>query len=181
MTTSIQPGWYDDPEDSNALRYWDGQNWTQNRQPKQTSQPMPPPTLPPPSAPAPPPPPPGLQPQWPAPGGAAPRRSRTVVWVVAGVGALVALGLLLLLVIGIFAGGKKTIVPDKAAKVLTNAVSRENNFTPTDTSCPSGVEAKVGAKFDCHFTGPDGKRVTGHMTVTKIDGDDVVFDMRWGD
>ncbi|WP_156748118.1 DUF2510 domain-containing protein, partial [Mycobacterium sp. E3198] len=28
MTTPNQPGWYDDPQDSNAQRYWDGQDWT---------------------------------------------------------------------------------------------------------------------------------------------------------
>ena len=61
MTTPMQPGWYDDPEDSNAQRYWDGQAWTPHRQRKprsaQSSAPnLPPPsTLPPPSAPAPPP------------------------------------------------------------------------------------------------------------------------------
>ncbi|MBV8966878.1 MAG: DUF2510 domain-containing protein, partial [Mycobacteriaceae bacterium] len=25
MTASHQPGWYDDPEDPNSQRYWDGQ------------------------------------------------------------------------------------------------------------------------------------------------------------
>ncbi|WP_142276593.1 DUF2510 domain-containing protein, partial [Mycobacterium alsense] len=32
-----QPGWYDDPENSNAQRYWDGQNWTPQRQRKDTT------------------------------------------------------------------------------------------------------------------------------------------------
>jgi hypothetical protein len=27
MTTPLQPGWYDDPQDPTAQRYWDGQNW----------------------------------------------------------------------------------------------------------------------------------------------------------
>jgi hypothetical protein len=46
MTTPNQPGWYDDSDDPNALRYWDGKDWTPLRQPK--------PALP--SAPDPPPP-----------------------------------------------------------------------------------------------------------------------------
>jgi hypothetical protein len=31
MTSSIQPGWYDDPEAAGAQRYWDGQAWTPHR------------------------------------------------------------------------------------------------------------------------------------------------------
>jgi len=72
MTTPAQPGWYDDPENSNAQRYWDGHNWTPHRQRKNTTPtqrdpapvaPPPPPQMspsPPPPAPAQtPPPPPG--------------------------------------------------------------------------------------------------------------------------
>jgi hypothetical protein len=61
MTTPDQPGWYDDPDDPNAQRYWDGQEWTPHRQRKATSQPAPPPPPPPPNLP-PPPPPPGYPP-----------------------------------------------------------------------------------------------------------------------
>jgi hypothetical protein len=55
MTTPTQPGWYDDPEDSKARRYWDGQTWTPRRERKPVSGPTPqpvasPPTLPRPSA-----------------------------------------------------------------------------------------------------------------------------------
>jgi hypothetical protein len=60
MTTPRQPGWYDDPHDANAQRYWDGQGWTQHRQlkplppgprppaPAGPTQPVPSPTPPPP-------------------------------------------------------------------------------------------------------------------------------------
>jgi hypothetical protein len=37
MTTPRPPGWYDDPDDSNAQRYWNGQEWTPQRQRKPTS------------------------------------------------------------------------------------------------------------------------------------------------
>jgi hypothetical protein len=60
MTTPA--GWYDDPENSTAQRYWDGQNWAPYRQRKDTARtepeaapvaPAPPPqTPPPPSGPA---------------------------------------------------------------------------------------------------------------------------------
>lgn len=71
MTTPNQPGWYDDPHDSNAQRYWDGQEWTPHRQRKPTSRTgrpsamqTPPPQQPPPPPPPnlPPPPPPNLPP-----------------------------------------------------------------------------------------------------------------------
>ncbi|MGH3967827.1 MAG: DUF2510 domain-containing protein, partial [Mycobacterium sp.] len=42
MTTTRQPGWYDDPNDATAQRYWDGQNWTPHRQRKPASAPHPP-------------------------------------------------------------------------------------------------------------------------------------------
>jgi len=60
MITSTQPGWYDDPEDPNAQRYWDGNDWTPHRQRKPSAAPSPtpppPPNLPPPAAPYQPPP-----------------------------------------------------------------------------------------------------------------------------
>ena len=37
MTTPNQPGWYDDPQDPNAQRYSDGQDWTPHRQRKAVS------------------------------------------------------------------------------------------------------------------------------------------------
>ena len=65
MTTPQQPGWYDDPHDPNAQRYWDGEDWTPHRQRKPISRPTQPPspqpvipTQPPPPPPASPPPPP---------------------------------------------------------------------------------------------------------------------------
>jgi hypothetical protein len=78
MTTPNQPGWYDDPNDSNAQRYWDGQDWTPHRQRKPTSRPArpsamptPPPNLPPPPPPNLPPPP-AAAPTQPAPGSTLP-------------------------------------------------------------------------------------------------------------
>jgi hypothetical protein len=43
MTTPRPPGWYDDANDPNAQRYWDGQQWTPHRQRKSTARPTPPP------------------------------------------------------------------------------------------------------------------------------------------
>jgi hypothetical protein len=59
MTTPDRPGWYDDPQDSGAQRYWDGQDWTPHRQRKlQTTKPQPTVAAPPPQSSSPPTPPP---------------------------------------------------------------------------------------------------------------------------
>ena len=43
-----QAGWYDDPEDATALRYWDGTAWTAERRPREVPPPPPGPISPPP-------------------------------------------------------------------------------------------------------------------------------------
>ena len=72
------------------------------------------------------------------------------------------------------AGCGSTINPDGAAKSVTDVVSQKTGFKPTDVRCPSGVDAKVGEEFDCHFTGPEGP-YTAHLKVTKVNGNDVEF------
>jgi Domain of unknown function (DUF4333) len=42
--------------------------------------------------------------------------------------------------------------------------------------CPSGVDAKVGEEFECHFTGPEGP-YTAHVKITSVNGQDVGFDI----
>ncbi len=96
---------------------------------------------------------------------------------VVGVIAAVVLLLIAGVVAYIFLFSKDTVIPGKAAETVTNVVSQHTGFTPTDVSCPSGVEAKVGTKFQCYFTGPDGP-YTAYMTVTNVDGDNVLFDVR---
>ncbi|MBV8965760.1 MAG: DUF4333 domain-containing protein [Mycobacteriaceae bacterium] len=70
-----------------------------------------------------------------------------------------------------------TIKPDAAAKSVSDLVSRQTGFTPTDVNCPPGVPAKVGLDFECRFTGPDGP-YTAHVKITKVDGDNVEFDIK---
>ena len=48
MTTPGPAGWYEDPHNPNALRYWDGQGWTQRLKQKTVRQPLPHPVAPPP-------------------------------------------------------------------------------------------------------------------------------------
>jgi hypothetical protein len=74
-----------------------------------------------------------------------------------------------------FAGCAR-VDPDTAASSVADVVLSHTGFRPNDVACPTGVDAKVGTKFDCSFTGPDGKRITAHMTITKV-GDNVQFDV----
>jgi hypothetical protein len=75
----------------------------------------------------------------------------------------------------ILAGCGSTIKPEGAAASVVDLVSKQTGFKPNDVKCPSGVDAKVGTEFDCHFTGPEGKDYAAHMKVTKVEGDDVQF------
>lgn len=73
---------------------------------------------------------------------------------------------------------KSTIKPDGAAQSVVDVVSKQTGFHPTDVHCPSGVEAKVGGQFDCHFTGPEGTPYVANMRITKVEGERVEFDVK---
>jgi hypothetical protein len=75
----------------------------------------------------------------------------------------------------VLSGCGSTIKPEGAAGSVTDLVSKQTGFKPNDVKCPSGVDAKEGTEFECHFTGPEGKEYTAHMKVTKVEGDDVQF------
>lgn len=69
-----------------------------------------------------------------------------------------------------------TITPEGAAKAVTDLVADQTGYTPDDVTCPEGVEAKVGATFDCSFTGPGGEYIA-HMRIERIEGAQVLFDI----
>jgi hypothetical protein len=73
------------------------------------------------------------------------------------------------------AGCGSTIRPEGAAKSVTDLVAKQTGFKPTDVKCPDNVDAKVGTKFQCTFTGPEKKQYTADLRITKVDGDDVQF------
>ena len=70
-----------------------------------------------------------------------------------------------------------TIKPDGAAQSVTDLVTSQTRFHPTDVKCPSGVDAKVGGEFDCTFTGPEGP-YKAHLKITSVDGEKVGFDIK---
>lgn len=81
MTIPRQPGWYEDPNDPSAQRYWDGQDWTPHRQRNPASGSAQPPATPqqPPPSPShspPPPPPPANEPPPPPMPAESPAASR---------------------------------------------------------------------------------------------------------
>ena len=85
-------------------------------------------------------------------------------------------GLLALLVLVSLAGcGTDTVKPDGAERSIEDVVGKQTGFRPTDTECPSDVEAKAGTTFDCHFTGPEPRPYVAHMRITKVDGEAVSF------
>jgi hypothetical protein len=61
------------------------------------------------------------------------------------------------------------IRPHPSEQTVADFVFRHTGLRPTDVQCPSGVPAKAGSTFDCHFTGPDG-RYTAHVRITSVDG-----------
>ncbi|MBJ7466749.1 MAG: DUF4333 domain-containing protein [Mycolicibacterium sp.] len=74
----------------------------------------------------------------------------------------------------IVTGCGSTIKPEGAAQSVTDLVSKETGFTPTDVACPDGVKAEAGTEFECTFTGPDGDYVAA-VKVTKVEGENVEF------
>jgi Domain of unknown function (DUF4333) len=70
------------------------------------------------------------------------------------------------------------IMPDATANYVADFVAKNSpaKVRPTDVSCPSGVEAKVGGEFDCHFTGPDGN-YTAHLKILSVVGTRVDYDV----
>jgi Domain of unknown function (DUF4333) len=77
------------------------------------------------------------------------------------------------------AGCTKTIKPEATANYVADYVANNSpaKIRPTDVSCPSGIEAKVGMEFDCHFTGPDGN-YTAHLKIRSVDGTEVKYDVK---
>jgi hypothetical protein len=137
VTTPPQPGWYDDPEVSNAQRYWDGQDWTPHRQRK--------PQRPPSNLPSPRPPPGGQPygyPPYPPPSGrVGPNHTKVIVFVTIG-----ALVFGLILVIAVFAlardnaGSHASTVPNSNSDQWFAAICRPGSLrTDQGTRLPNAV------------------------------------------
>jgi hypothetical protein len=71
--------------------------------------------------------------------------------------------------------GKLVVIPSGAEGAVRQLVASHTSTRAVDVSCPSGVSAKVGTKFDCHFQTPDGAKYVAHMRITAVHGKAVDF------
>jgi hypothetical protein len=71
--------------------------------------------------------------------------------------------------------GQLVVIPSGAEQAVRQLVSTRTKTRAVDISCPSGVSAKVGATFDCHFKTPDGSKYVAHMRITSVTGKAVDF------
>jgi hypothetical protein len=137
MTSATPPGWYDDPEDANGQRYWDGQAWTPNRQQKPVSQPAAAPSLPPPQ-----------QAGWQAPGyppaGPSPRGSRNPAVLIGVILAVVVLG------IGGFFAVKHFVKHPASAEDQIRAVDQRetDEYNAYNVSFDPELECKANAAYE---------------------------------
>lgn len=69
--------------------------------------------------------------------------------------------------------GESTLKTAATERTVANFVAEHTNFRPRDVLCPSGVPAKVGERFQCHFTGPDGP-YTAYVRILKVEGEKVL-------
>ena len=86
-----------------------------------------------------------------------------------------ALTLMLPLAVLLSGCGTSVIKASGAEQSIIDVVSNKTGIKPSHVTCPSGEDAKAGNTFDCHFTGPGGRKYTAHMRITKIQGDAVNF------
>jgi hypothetical protein len=71
--------------------------------------------------------------------------------------------------------GKLEVIPSGAEKVVHEFELNKTGAHVKNVNCPSGISAKVGVTFDCHFNVPDGTKYTAHMRITKVKGTSVDF------
>ena len=64
---------------------------------------------------------------------------------------------------------ERAVLVGPAEREIRDFVFAHTRYRVHHVSCPSGVLAHVGARYQCHFTGPDGT-YTAYVTITSING-----------
>ena len=72
--------------------------------------------------------------------------------------------------------GTLVIIPKGAETVIRNLVKQHTGATATNVNCPSGVHAKAGNTFSCHFTA-GGQKYIAHMDILRIKGTSVYYNV----
>jgi hypothetical protein len=72
-------------------------------------------------------------------------------------------------------GGQSTVNPKTAAKYIEDGILHKTGHR-VDVTCPSGIPAKTGGRFNCHFAGPEGP-YTAYARIVNVQGSRVGF--RW--
>ena len=81
---------------------------------------------------------------------------------------------IVLLSVALAACGGSVILAKPTAATVSKFIFNHTGFRPHDVTCPSGVPAKIGGRFKCHFTGPDGK-YTAYMVIKSVKGTRVEY------
>jgi hypothetical protein len=79
-----------------------------------------------------------------------------------------------LLALALAACGQSVILQKPTQRLVADFVFKHAAYRPSDVTCPSGVPARIGRSFQCHFTGPDG-RYTAYMLITNVKGSRVLY------
>jgi Domain of unknown function (DUF4333) len=73
-------------------------------------------------------------------------------------------------------GGTKALDPSVAMKYIDDVEFQQTGFRPVDVRCPSGIPARQGGRFNCHFTGPEGP-YTAYLRIVKVHGHRAAFQL----
>lgn len=87
-----------------------------------------------------------------------------------------AAALILGLTLALTGCGTKVLTTDEAEKQISASVEKETGTAPEDVSCADDVDAEVGKTSKCTVT-IDGEDINVTVKITKVDGDNVEFDI----
>jgi hypothetical protein len=86
-------------------------------------------------------------------------------------------GFVLALSLGATAGcGASLVAEAELEEQAASALEALGGERP-EIDCPGDLEAEVGAKIQCTLTAPDGTTLGATITITSVDGDDVLFEV----
>ncbi len=63
-----------------------------------------------------------------------------------------------------------SVPSDDLAKQVKEKLTQSVGQAPKSVTCPSDLEAKVGAKVTCDLVTPEGKHLDAKIVATKVDG-----------